>query len=218
MSQEIAVVAAGFGNSHNYTDPFTNHLASVFENIEQFTLPELYKRPLEERFSPEDLERVTFIGYSGGAERMPPIAHRVITLCGVEPLHPAQAIIRAAYAARNLPYEHEREIALYESVKEIVRNPEHLLILGRIATFSTFTQLKCRALRYPGGRFYLAAEDDEFGFGDQYTINSALRNGIEAEYFGVGHTYPMKNPEKTATRIHELLEAHSTYDTYDQAS
>lgn len=143
-----------------------------------------------------------------------PDCDTIVAIAGVEPTHPYLAVSRALKVARNAESRKDCEVDLSRigNIKHVVRNPEHLLVLARVGIFSTADRLIYGGHKsFPGGRFYLPAQHDEFGFGtDPRTLERVKRHGITAQPLGRFHSDALSNPKSTAATIYQLLEAPQT--------
>lgn len=208
MSSERAIVIGGFSESPECIAPLTNEVATIFSDVEQLTWHQAFRR--RNLLARDTLAR-TVITHSAGAMFLRE-GQRAIALSGPEPIHPAGAMLRAGLVALNMRHGDESEVSMTirGSVEEILRHPDHLRILGKVARFSTAERLILKGSeRFPDGRFYLPSQEDEFGFTRPEMMERAAAHGITAAYVGRFHNYPLTNPKATVAQIHQLLEAPS---------
>jgi len=207
MSREQAFVIGGFSESPDYLSPLTNEVATqLFSDVEQFTWHQAYRR--RHMLAREAVNR-TIITHSAGAMFLHD-GVRAIALAGVEPTPPEKSILRAGKVAFNMTLGHEKGspiVPMLSNVEEVLRHPTHLRVLGQVGWFSTTERLvRAGDERFPEGRLYLPALDDEFGFGKPEAVARATANGITAAYVGRFHNYPLTHPKATVQSIRSLIE------------
>ena len=208
MKGEHAVIIGGFSESPECLAPLTNEFSKLFSDIEQLTWTQAYRR---RHTLARDVMNRTVITHSAGAMYLH-CGERGIALSGVEPTHPIRSVVRAGHVAYNTlaARELENPMSLRRSAHELLHHPDHLRVLGRVGMFSTAERLiRKGAEGFPGGRYYLPSERDEFGFTRPDMIARAAEHGIVTGYVGRLHNDPITNPRNTVTQIKQLLEVKS---------
>lgn len=209
MNLKGAVILGGCAESKRSLEPLADATHSLFSSVDIITYPQAC------RLSAAELRRrlgeCAVIPHSAGNMHAK-FGAMVFALCGPEPTHPAKAIPlagRAAYSSLNRR-ESEHSLSTLNTAQELLMHPAYLKILTAIGRFSTSRSLIQRGDEtFHGGRFYLQAHDDEFGFTRPDKMKEAAAHGVVTDYLGRFHDYPLRNPKATVAKMKELMDRKS---------
>lgn len=130
-----------------------------------------------------------------------------VSLNGAEPTPLPKTIFGGLRVGTNKIGKEEAIVPpkLTDGFMEIAMSPRTMLVPFWLRQFSTLNKLINNAEAYPGGRVYLPADKDEFGFGSNGEVDRARACGIVSWRVQGWHNQPLLYPSQSVAQIHEAL-------------
>lgn len=205
-----AFVVGGWSESEAFLWGLTNEISagthSIVDEAETITLAMALRN--KEKFDKEARSRLV-ITHSAGMMAVHN-AGMIVALNAPEPTplrRAVQGVIRTTKPNVEPEAALVKQTGLSDGLGELARHPSLVVAVpARLRTFSTVQTLIEGETAFPGGRAYLPAEHDEFGFGSQGEVERAQEHGIVARMLPGYHNQTLLRPQEGAQYVQWALE------------